>query len=216
ALLQRMPYLSAPRRLLRPSPLPHPADVGDAAAHALPHVDALDERLRRIDIDLQAALGRLLDLLHPRIERMRGPPAGRRVLVGEGELELLGARERGEPEPGRGHDGAASAYSGEVGTGSPIRICAKQRILSTFRFRRNGTRSSEFSKGEQTWVHRAPPPHPMALTRASKGARSATCQHLGGLCATKQVGACPNYRRNSCSPRIASIRFNPSPSRAIP
>src|SRR5262249_22808538 len=29
-----------------------------------------------------------------------------------------------------------------VGTGSPIRICAKQRIESAFRFRRNGTCSS--------------------------------------------------------------------------
>ena len=32
-----------------------------------------------------------------------------------------------------------SAYSGEVGTGSPTRICAHERIESMFRFRRNGT-----------------------------------------------------------------------------
>ena len=83
------------RGLLGPIALHAPADVGDAAADALPHVDALDQGLRREHLDLDAALGGLLDLLDPGIKRVRRTPAGRRILVGEGELDFL----RGAPEP---------------------------------------------------------------------------------------------------------------------
>ena len=88
------------RRLLGPIALHAPADIGDAAADALPHVDALDQGLRREHLDLDAALGGLLDLLHPGIKRVRRTPAGRRVLVGEGELDLLRRRRHRECDSG--------------------------------------------------------------------------------------------------------------------
>src|SRR5262249_61785189 len=54
-----------------------------------------------------AALGGLLDLHHPWLERVRGPPRGRGILVGERELDLLpsgrrGCRERRGDQAGEG------------------------------------------------------------------------------------------------------------------
>src|SRR5262249_17617989 len=89
---------------------PHaPADIGDAAADALPHVHALDQGLRWIDLDLDAALGCLLDLFHPGLQRVRGPPSGRRVLVGKRQLDLLCRR---RPRPGKGRSDQASQGQG--------------------------------------------------------------------------------------------------------
>ena len=48
-----------------------------------------------IDLDLDAALGGLLDLLDPGLQRVGRAPAGRRILVGEGELDFLRVRRAG-------------------------------------------------------------------------------------------------------------------------
>jgi hypothetical protein len=42
-----------------------------------------------VDLDLHATFGRFFDLLHPGLQRMRGTPCCRGILVGERELDLL-------------------------------------------------------------------------------------------------------------------------------
>src|SRR5262249_20629688 len=76
-------------------------------------------------LDLHPVLGRLLDLLGPGIERMRRPPAGRRVLVREGELELLRLRQGDEGQRGGSDADPAQRWSDSHELSSLVAACAR-------------------------------------------------------------------------------------------